>query len=146
MDVTFVPASVDDAFLRRFEDSFLGGIEPVLEGLGLSRDELVETMRETGDILAVVVDGQEAGSVWLGCASGRSTCTPCSSTRSGAAAASVGRCSTCSTSSSRVSRTSSSSASRRGTSRPSASTRGRASARSRPSRSSASASSGVRFQ
>ena len=65
MDVTFAPASVDDAFLRRFEDSFLGGIEPVLEGVGLSRDELVETMRETGDVLAVVVDGEEAGSLWL---------------------------------------------------------------------------------
>lgn len=65
MEVAFAPGDVDERFLARFEASFLGGIEPVLEGMGMEREELVQTMRETGEIRTVRVDGAEAGSLWL---------------------------------------------------------------------------------
>jgi len=64
-DVGLVPAAVDAAFLRRFEESFAGGMEPVLEATGMTRAELEEAMRTTGEIRAVAVDGEDAGSVWL---------------------------------------------------------------------------------
>ncbi|HXR12337.1 MAG TPA: GNAT family N-acetyltransferase [Gaiellaceae bacterium] len=58
-------AGVDAAFLRRFEESFAGGMEAVLAAMGMARDELEEAMRATGEIRAVVVDGEDAGSIWL---------------------------------------------------------------------------------
>lgn len=58
-------AGVDAAFLRRFEQSFSGGMAAVLAGMGMTRAELEEAMRATGEIRAVVVDGDDAGSIWL---------------------------------------------------------------------------------
>jgi len=52
-------------FLRRFEGGFVGGMGPVLEGMGMTRAELEAAMRTTGEIRAVVVDGEDAGSIWL---------------------------------------------------------------------------------
>ena len=64
-ELTLAPAGVDERFLRRFEDSFIGGMEPVLEALGVDRAELERTMRETGEIRTVLVDEEDVGSVWL---------------------------------------------------------------------------------
>jgi ribosomal protein S18 acetylase RimI-like enzyme len=64
-DVVFAPGGVDATFLRRFEDSFLGAMEPVLEGMGTSRTELEQTIRDTGEIRVVLVDGEDAGSLWI---------------------------------------------------------------------------------
>jgi ribosomal protein S18 acetylase RimI-like enzyme len=60
-----VEAGVDAAFLRCFEQSFSGGMEAVLAGMGMTRAELEVAMRATGEIRAVVVDGDDAGSIWL---------------------------------------------------------------------------------
>ena len=64
-EVSLAPAGVDDRFLHRFEGSFIGGMEPVLEALGVGRAELEQTMRETGEIRSVLLDGEDVGSVWL---------------------------------------------------------------------------------
>ena len=40
-------------------------MDGVLEDLGISRAELEAAMRESGDIRAIVVDGEDAGSAWL---------------------------------------------------------------------------------
>jgi ribosomal protein S18 acetylase RimI-like enzyme len=64
-EVSLTPAGVDDRFLQRFEDSFIGGMEPVLAAMGVDRAGLEQAMRETGEIRSVLVDGEEAGSIWL---------------------------------------------------------------------------------
>ncbi|HVP74702.1 MAG TPA: GNAT family N-acetyltransferase [Gaiellaceae bacterium] len=64
-EVSLAPAGVDDRFLRRFESSFVGGMEPVLEAMGVGRAELEQTMRETGEIRTVLVGEEDVGSVWL---------------------------------------------------------------------------------
>ncbi|HXY80568.1 MAG TPA: GNAT family N-acetyltransferase [Gaiellaceae bacterium] len=64
-EVSLAPAGVDDRFLERFEGSFVGGMDPVLEAMGVGRAELEQTMRETGEIRTVLVNGEDVGSVWL---------------------------------------------------------------------------------
>lgn len=64
-EVSLAPAGVDDRFLQRFEGSFIGGMESVLEAMGIDRAELEQTMRETGEIRTVLVDGEDVGSIWL---------------------------------------------------------------------------------
>lgn len=60
-----VPAAVDERFLARFETSFLGGMQAVLDDAGISRQELEAAMRSAGEIRTVLADGAEAGSVWI---------------------------------------------------------------------------------
>ena len=64
MEVTLAPGAPDEAFLRRFEASFIGGMEPVLVAMGLTKATLEEHMRSTGRVRAVGVDGEVAGSIW----------------------------------------------------------------------------------
>jgi ribosomal protein S18 acetylase RimI-like enzyme len=64
-ELTLPPSRVDERFLRRFESSFVGGIESVLGAMGIARGALEEQMRAVGEIRDVVVRGEEAGSVWL---------------------------------------------------------------------------------
>ena len=40
-------------------------MDPVLAGMGMTREELEQAMRATGEIRTVDVGGEDAGSVWL---------------------------------------------------------------------------------
>ena len=64
MDVRLAPGAPDACFRRRFEASFIGGMEPVLAAMGMSPDEFERRMAETGVVRTVEVDGGKAGFVW----------------------------------------------------------------------------------
>jgi ribosomal protein S18 acetylase RimI-like enzyme len=64
MPLALVPGAPDEVFQRRFEESFVGGLDAVLDAMGLTREELRSRMRTTGEIRTVQVDGVSAGSVW----------------------------------------------------------------------------------
>jgi GNAT superfamily N-acetyltransferase len=64
MEVELIPAAADDRFRERFEVSFIGGMEPVLATMGMTRSQLEERMRSVGRVRIVEVDGSEAGSAW----------------------------------------------------------------------------------
>jgi ribosomal protein S18 acetylase RimI-like enzyme len=65
MIVALPATQIEPAFWRAFEASFVGGVDPVLERMGLSRAELEQAAREEGEIRRVEVDGQAAGYLWL---------------------------------------------------------------------------------
>ena len=64
MEVTLAPGAPDEGFRHRFEASFIGGMEPVLAVIGMTRATLEEHMRSTGRVRTIEVDGEGAGSIW----------------------------------------------------------------------------------
>lgn len=64
MEVMLAAGAPDEGFRHRFEASFIGGMEPVLAAMGMTRAKLEERMRDTGHVRTIEVDGEEVGSVW----------------------------------------------------------------------------------